>query len=67
MKITNKVLERLTKATPIELQAWMWGAGILGFGLGAFLTGYVRAYALWIIVLGVVIHGVAMYKIYSRK
>lgn len=34
------------------------GAGIIGFGLGA----YFASYALWIIVIGIALHGVAMYE-----
>ena len=61
------MLEKLTKAKPIELQIWMWGAGILGFGLGALLAGYLQIYALWIFLIGLLIHVWAMMKIYLRK
>ena len=38
------------------------GAGIIGFGLGVYFAGYFASYALWTIVIGVALHGVAMYK-----
>jgi hypothetical protein len=38
------------------------GAGIIGFGLGAYLANYFASNALWIIVIGIALHGVAMYK-----
>ena len=38
------------------------GAGIIGFGLGVYFAGYFASYALWVIVIGDALHGVAMYK-----
>ena len=38
------------------------GAGIIGFGLGGYLANYFKPYALWTIVIGIALHGVAMYK-----
>ena len=38
------------------------GAGIIGFGLGAYLANYFAPNALWTIVIGIALHGVAMYK-----
>src|SRR3990170_3778607 len=38
------------------------GAGIIGFGLGAYLANYFEPYAIWTIVIGIALHGVAMYK-----
>jgi len=38
------------------------GAGIIGFGLGVYLANYLQPYALWTIVIGIALHGVAMYK-----
>ena len=61
------MLEKLNKAAPSELQAWMFGAGILGLGIGALLYGYIGQFAIWITLIGAVIHGWAMYRIYSRK
>ena len=61
------MLEKLTKAKPGELQLWMWSAGILGFGLGAYLANYVGPYAVWIIVLSLIVHLIIMYRIYTRK
>lgn len=60
------MLEKLNKATPSELLAWMFGAGVLGLGIGALLYGYIGQFALWVILIGAVIHGWAMYRIYLR-
>jgi len=38
------------------------GAGIIGFGLGIYLADYFEPYAILAIVIGVALHGVAMYK-----
>ena len=38
------------------------GAGIIGFGLGVYLANYFASNALWTIVIGIALHGVAMYK-----
>ncbi|MEK6936071.1 MAG: hypothetical protein AABW67_04740 [Nanoarchaeota archaeon] len=59
-----KMLEKLRKAKPYELGLWMLGAGILSFGLGAVFAGYFQNLAWLIVLIGVVIHGWAMYKIY---
>ena len=61
------MLEKLKKAKPLELEAWMFGAGILGFGLGMLFSTYKNQLMLIAILLGLIIHGWAMYKIYSRK
>ena len=61
------MLEKLINAKPHELQAWMLGAGIIGLGLGALLINYIQQYASWIILIGIIVHGWAMYKIYTRK
>lgn len=60
------MLEKLKKAKPLELEAWMWGAGVIGLGLGALLVDYVRQYAVWIVISGIILHGWAMFKIYKR-
>ncbi len=57
------MLEKLSKAKPPVLEAWMLGAGVAGFGLGALLVDYTKQYALWIFLVGLVIHLWAMYKI----
>lgn len=61
------MLEKLAKARPIELQVWMWSAGIAGLGLGAYLSDILKYHALWILTVGVALHLIAMYKIYSRN
>ena len=59
-----KMLEKLRKAKPYELQLWMLGAGLLSFGFGAVFAGYLQNLAWLIVLIGAVIHGWAMYKIY---
>ncbi|MEK6886099.1 MAG: hypothetical protein AABX17_03980 [Nanoarchaeota archaeon] len=61
------MLEKIKKAKPFELRMWMWGGIVLGFGLGMLLSDYKNQLMLPAILLGVIIHGWAMYKIYSRK
>jgi membrane protease YdiL (CAAX protease family) len=43
------------------------GAGIIGFGLGVYLADCFKPYALWIVVIGIALHGIAMYKKASIK
>ena len=38
------------------------GAGIIGLGLGVYLANYFEPYAIWTIVIGIALHGLAMYK-----
>lgn len=61
------MLEKLEKAKWQELYAWMVGAFIFGLGAGAYIASYIQQYALWIMLLGLIIHMPAMYKIYTRK
>ncbi len=61
-----KMLEKLKKAKPYELQLWMLGAGLLGFGLGVVFAGYLQNLAWLIVLIGAAIHGGVMYKVYSR-
>jgi len=60
------MLEKLKKAKPLELEVWMWGAGIIGLGLGALLVDYIRQYAVGIVIIGIILHGWAMFKIYKK-
>lgn len=43
------------------------GVGIIGFGLGALFVGYFKQYAVPIIGIGVLMHGLSMYKIHSES
>ena len=61
------MLEKIKKAKLYELRIWMWGGIILGFGLGMLLSGYLKQFTIIAILLGGIMHGWAMYKIYSRK
>lgn len=38
------------------------GAGIIGFGLGTLLSNYFSQYTPWIILVGLVMHSIGMYK-----
>lgn len=38
------------------------GAGIIGFGLGVYFANYFQPYAALLIIVGIALHGVAMYK-----
>ncbi len=60
MKIMNENTKdsRLRQA---ELASTV-GVGIIGFGIGLYLANYFEPYALWTIVIGIALHGVAMYK-----
>lgn len=61
-----KMLEKLNKAKPVELQLWMLSAGIIGLGFGIYFVTYINKYALLILLFGILIHLITMYKIYWR-
>lgn len=44
-----------------------FGAGVLGFGLGALLSGYVQQFSLLIILVGLVMHSLGMYALHARR
>ncbi|NJD78897.1 MAG: hypothetical protein FIB08_17695 [Candidatus Methanoperedens sp.] len=58
--------EKLTEVKLAEL-ASTFGAGVLGFGLGALLADYFQQYALLIILLGLMMHGWGMYKTHLQS
>ncbi|MCX9010729.1 MAG: hypothetical protein OIN66_06355 [Candidatus Methanoperedens sp.] len=58
--------EKLTEAKLAEL-ASTFGAGVLGFGLGALLVDFVQQYALLIILIGLMMHGWGMYKTHLQN
>jgi len=60
------MLEKLKKASPGELQLWLWSAWIFGIGFGAYVSDYIRQYALIILIASLLVHLFAMYKIYSK-
>ncbi len=43
------------------------GAGILGFGLGTLLTNYFQDLSWIIIILGIILHGFGMYRVYKEQ
>jgi len=61
------MIEKLKRAEPYELQIWMWSAFIFGIGLGAFFYSYMQKFALWIILVSLIVHLWAMYKIYLSE
>jgi len=50
-----------TKEKLVELVSIL-GVGIIGFGLGAFLSIYFQPFSPLIILIGIALHGVAMYQ-----
>jgi hypothetical protein len=65
MKILNLKLSKV--ARNMDLQLWMWSAGVLGLGIGAYFAGFIGGYVFWILLVGVVAHGWSMYKVYLKK
>jgi len=61
------MLEKLKKASPNELELWMTSAVVLGFGVGMLVSDYIKSYAIWITLIGLITHLGAMYVIYSKK
>lgn len=61
------MLDKFTKANPIDLQIWMLSAGIIGLGMGLLLAKYLEPYAEFLLIIGVVAHISSVYKIYSKK
>lgn len=60
--------QKLTKATPLELFIWMIGAGIAGFGIGSLTDAYVEAgLGIGLLVIGVLLHGWGMFRIYNKN
>lgn len=59
--------DKLTKAKYIEWQASLFGACFIAFGLGILLESYFAAFALLIILIGIVMHSWGMYKIHQRN
>lgn len=59
--------EKLTKAKYIEWQASLWGACFIAFGLGALFNNFFSSWAPIIILVGVPLHAVGMYRIHKRN
>lgn len=58
---------KLTKATYGEWQASLWGACFIAFGLGVLLANYLPLTALPALGIGIVMHGLGMYRIHQRN
>ena len=59
--------EKLTKAKYIEWEASLFGASFIAFGLGVLFASYVSSYALFIILIGIIMHSWGMYKMHQRN
>lgn len=59
--------EKLTHASYLEYEATIFGACGIALGLGALLAAYIQSVALWLILLGAVVHSWGMYKIHKRN
>jgi hypothetical protein len=57
----------LRRTTLLKLDASGLGAGMLGFALGALFAHSVELYALWILLVGLILPGWGMYKIHRRN
>ncbi|OGL24909.1 hypothetical protein A2884_02145 [Candidatus Saccharibacteria bacterium RIFCSPHIGHO2_01_FULL_48_12] len=59
---------KLIRARYSVWQASLLGACAIAFGLGILLAGYFSSTFGWlVIIVGVLIHGYGMYRMYSRK
>ena len=59
--------DKLTKARYVEWQASLFGACFIAFGLGILLASYFQTFALFIILIGIILHSWGMYKIHKRN
>lgn len=59
--------EKLTKAKYLEWQASLFGACGIALGLGVYFSEYLKPFALWLVVLGVILHSWGMFKIHRRN
>jgi uncharacterized membrane protein HdeD (DUF308 family) len=57
----------LTKAKYGEWQASLFGACGIALGLGVLFAPYLESWALWLIIIGVIMHGWGMYRIHKRN
>lgn len=60
------MLEKLRKATPLELEVWMISATIAGIGFGALLANSLSVWAMPIFIASLAIHICLMIRIYSK-
>lgn len=59
--------EKLTKASYSEYQASLFGACGVALALGVFLADYLQSFAVWFLIIGVIIHSWGMYKVHQRN
>jgi hypothetical protein len=59
--------EKLTKASYAEYQASLFGACGIALALGIFLADYVKSFAIWLLLLGIIVHSWGMYRIHQRN
>jgi len=56
--------KELPRSQRISLRLWAYGAGVLGFGIGIAFAASLQPYAIWLIIAGIVLHGIGMYRVY---
>jgi len=61
------MFEQLRKATFIELQVWMIGAGLIGLSIGFFVEGIPQIVKIVVLAIGIAMHGWAMFRMYGKK
>lgn len=66
-KFESRNLSCMKKAEPMELQAWMWSWGIIGLGIGAYFSRILNPFIFWILLVGLLLHGWSMFKVYLKK
>ncbi len=59
--------EKLTKAKYVEWEASLFGACLIALGLGAMFANYLEPFILWLIIIGVILHGWGMYQVHIRN
>ncbi len=59
--------ERMVRPSSAEYQASLYGAVIGSLGVGTVLAQYLQGFAWWLVLVGVILHGWGMYRVYRRK
>ncbi|MBL8030265.1 MAG: hypothetical protein JNN11_03385 [Candidatus Doudnabacteria bacterium] len=58
---------KFTKAKYGEWQASLFGACGIALGVGILLAPYIHSWALWLVIIGAVLHAWGMYRIRNQK
>ncbi len=64
--MVKNMTEKTVKGKISELIS-VFGVGSIGFGLGALFADFARLYAPWIILIGILMHGLGMYEIQTMN